>query len=100
MIPNLSTLEYLLRIYWSPLEHPDAWMLQGGNAEGHRKALNWLRTEGLIDMCSPLCDDEHPSCYHVTARGKVYIEHIRHLPLPVEDKRWVMPKIGSAAGGV
>lgn len=30
-------------------------------------------------------------CYHVTERGKVYIEHIRRLPLPVEVKTWEMP---------
>lgn len=90
--PNLTCIEHLLRIYWSPLEHPDAWMVQGGNVDAHARSVRWLIENDMIEPRSPCCDQDRASCYEVTARGRAYIEHLRSLPLPVAETCWSMPK--------
>ena len=88
MIPTLSMLEHLLRIYWSPIEHPDA--EQDPYRETYRKSIAWLREQGLIEPCPPNGNDR-PQLYQSTERGRAFVEHIRHLPLPVEKRTWEMP---------
>lgn len=81
--PSLSTIEALLRIYWSPVEPHD----DSGN---FARAVAWLRQHGLIDVCSPRNESEGASCWTVTERGQVWIEHIRGIALPVAVTVWTV----------
>lgn len=81
-LPNLSTLEYLLRIYWSPNEHPDA------PSEPWERAITWLRDEGLIEPSPPCGDDPRASSLSVTPKGRAFIEHIRGIKTPHAETIW------------
>lgn len=73
-LKTLSQVETLLRVYWSPQAGID--LLSEQSSEKH-----WLLDENLICLSS--------EGYEVTERGRIYVEAIRDLPLPVQT--WRMP---------
>lgn len=79
---TLYAIEVLLRLYYTGENfHPD--QINGGKA--WCTARDWLHGEGLIETGGA----ERGRAWEVTERGRVYVEAIRALPLPV--CAWIMP---------
>lgn len=69
---TLSCIEHILHLYWSP-ERFDTDM----------RAIKWLLDNELIA--------ESGSWWTVTDRGRMYVEALRQVPLPVRFTEWRMP---------
>lgn len=78
---TLSEIELCIRIYYDPhaLENFEKTTRVG-------QMLQYLIEAGLIEKRDT---DSHIAEYETTDRGRVYVEAIRNLPLPI--KRWHMP---------
>lgn len=78
-IPNEVTLELLVQAYYTNLERSE---LKSISLTG---AFDWLDTHDLIVQQDGV--DE----YRISEKGRFYIDHIlNNIPLPVEEKRWVI----------
>lgn len=73
-------IEILLWYFWSIKDHP--YMDDGGPA--WRTAIKWLLEEELLRE-----ETTQTTSYSCTQRGRVYVEAIWELPLPLQV--WVMP---------
>lgn len=77
-------LEILLHMYYTPTK-PDAFVRR---ARILPQTLCALITDGVIEEC-PVKEPDYCE-YRLTERGKVYIEHVLAVPLPVV--KWVLPE--------
>ena len=84
MTLTLQTIGILLHYAWSPHEHPDC-LAQAG---GWRESINALQREGLIEAKQ---QPRFDATYEVTGKGMVYVEAIRHTPLPTLYQEWRVP---------
>lgn len=84
-MPSLYAVEVLLHYHYSPEEHEGA----ANGSVAWRTVITFLLEEQLLSVRVP--PSAYGATYETTARGKVYIEALRNLPLPVEIHRWEMP---------
>jgi hypothetical protein len=80
---TLMQIELVLHYYWSPEEH--LYVVQ--QVGGARQAVDGLMDLGLLDYRTGPSD--YSATYETTDKGKVYVEAVRNVPLPVQQ--WVMP---------
>ncbi len=80
-------LDILLHYYSRRDDHP----VLADNPPIWTSTRGKMKSDGLLGENDPVKVGE--PLYYLTERGKVYIEAILSLPLPVQQ--WVMPNAGS-----
>jgi hypothetical protein len=74
-MPNLGTIQLLLHLYVTG----DDWEASQ-TSQTEKNALVFLRTQGMVD-----------SNNDVTKKGRVWIDALKKLPLPVEITTYQIP---------
>jgi predicted transcriptional regulator len=78
-IPNAITFELLVQAYYTNIDRSDL------RSVSLAEAFDFLKEHELIEEAD--VRDE----FRITAKGRFFIDHVLALPLPVEEKRWVIP---------
>ena len=78
-------IEILLHYYYCPVDY------QGGDisAPAVKNAIERFRDELNLLEPTQSMDVYHDPHYRITERGRVFVEALCNMPLPV--KQWVMP---------
>lgn len=86
---TIYEVEILLRYYYSPDDHPD----MDGGSKAWKFARANLVTHGLLQERPREELDGRASLYHITERGKFYVEDgIMRVPLPEASWRIQWPR--------